>query len=103
MANDLLYKASLHLGASHQNKRSSLFYKIPTVGNRQQIHFSVPKDATERLGYCAEQKEVVALRVLGYAEALDQPDHFLRMSEESIRQSFFSGRRNIFQRHMRGL
>jgi hypothetical protein len=36
MANDLLYKASLHLGASPQNKRSSLLYKIPTVGNRQQ-------------------------------------------------------------------
>jgi hypothetical protein len=37
MANDLLYKASLHLGASPQNKRGSLLYKIPTVGNRQQI------------------------------------------------------------------
>jgi hypothetical protein len=36
MANDLLYKASLHLGASPQNKRSSLLYKIPTAGNRQQ-------------------------------------------------------------------
>jgi hypothetical protein len=36
MANDLLYKAILHLGASPQNKRSSLLYKIPTVGNRQQ-------------------------------------------------------------------
>jgi hypothetical protein len=36
MANDLLYKASLHLGASSQNKRRSLLYKIPTVGNRQQ-------------------------------------------------------------------
>jgi hypothetical protein len=35
MANDLLYKASLHLGASPQNKRSSLLYKIPTAGNRQ--------------------------------------------------------------------
>jgi hypothetical protein len=35
MANDLPYKASLHLGASPQNKRSSLLYKIPTVGNRQ--------------------------------------------------------------------
>jgi hypothetical protein len=37
MANDLLYKASLHLGASPQNKRRSLLYKIPTVGNRQHI------------------------------------------------------------------
>jgi hypothetical protein len=36
MANDLLYKASLHLGASPQNKRGSLLYKIQTVGNRQQ-------------------------------------------------------------------
>jgi hypothetical protein len=36
MANDLLYKASLHLGASPQNKRSSLLYKIPTVRNKQQ-------------------------------------------------------------------
>jgi hypothetical protein len=36
MANDLLYKASLHLGASSQNKRSSLLYKIQTVENRQQ-------------------------------------------------------------------
>jgi hypothetical protein len=36
MANDLLYKASLHLGASPQNKRSSLLDKIPTAGNRQQ-------------------------------------------------------------------
>jgi hypothetical protein len=36
MANDLLYKASPHLGASPQNKRSSLLYKIQTVGNRQQ-------------------------------------------------------------------
>jgi hypothetical protein len=35
MANDLLYNASLHLGAIPQNKRSSLLYKIPTVGNRQ--------------------------------------------------------------------
>jgi hypothetical protein len=35
MANDLLYKATLHLGASPQNKRSSLLYKIQTVGNRQ--------------------------------------------------------------------
>jgi hypothetical protein len=35
MANDLLYKAILHLGASPQNKRSSLLYKIQTVGNRQ--------------------------------------------------------------------
>jgi hypothetical protein len=30
----------------------------------------------------------VALRILVYTEAFDQPDHFLRMSEESIRQSF---------------
>jgi hypothetical protein len=37
MANGLLYKASLHLGASPQNKRSSLLYQIPTVGNRQQV------------------------------------------------------------------
>jgi hypothetical protein len=37
MANDLLYKASLHLGASPQNKRSTLLYKIPTVGNRQHV------------------------------------------------------------------
>jgi hypothetical protein len=36
MANDLLYKASPHLGASPQNKRSSLLYKIQTVGNRHQ-------------------------------------------------------------------
>jgi hypothetical protein len=35
VANDLLYKASLHLGDSPQNKRSSLLYKILTVGNRQ--------------------------------------------------------------------
>jgi hypothetical protein len=40
MANDILYKASLHLGASPQNKRSSLLYKTPTVGNRQQIYLS---------------------------------------------------------------
>jgi hypothetical protein len=40
MANDLLYKASLHLGASPQNKRSSLLYKIQTVGNIQ--HLSRP-------------------------------------------------------------
>jgi hypothetical protein len=43
MANDLLYKASPHLGASPQNKRSSLLYKIPTVGNRQQDEpFNLP-------------------------------------------------------------
>jgi hypothetical protein len=35
MANDLLYKARLHLEASPQNERSSLLYKIQTVGNRQ--------------------------------------------------------------------
>jgi hypothetical protein len=37
MANDLLYEASLHLGASPQKKRSSLLYKTPTVGKRQQL------------------------------------------------------------------
>jgi hypothetical protein len=40
MANDLLFKASIHLGASPQNKRSSLLYKIQTVGNRQQAPIS---------------------------------------------------------------
>jgi hypothetical protein len=35
MANDRLYNASLHLRASPQNKRSSLLYKIQTVGNGQ--------------------------------------------------------------------
>jgi hypothetical protein len=44
MANDLLYKASLHLGASPQNKRSSPLYKIPTVGNRK--HYQVVLEQT---------------------------------------------------------
>jgi hypothetical protein len=44
-------------------------------------------DATGRLGHSAEQKVAAALRVLVYAEAYDQLDRFLRMSEESIRQS----------------
>jgi hypothetical protein len=39
MANYLLCKASLNLGASPQNKRSSVLYKIPTVGNRQRIGY----------------------------------------------------------------
>jgi hypothetical protein len=36
MANDLLYKASLHLGVSPQNKRGSLLHKIQLIGNIQQ-------------------------------------------------------------------
>jgi hypothetical protein len=36
-----------------------------------------------------------ALRVLVYGEAFDQSDHFLRMSEESIRQSFLRLTRHI--------
>jgi hypothetical protein len=36
MANDLLYKASLHFGASPQNTRSSLLHKIQTIGNSHQ-------------------------------------------------------------------
>jgi hypothetical protein len=36
-----------------------------------------------------------ALRVLVYAEAFDQSDHFFRMSEESIRQAFFRLARRI--------
>jgi hypothetical protein len=35
----------------------------------------------------AEQEVAAVLRILDYAETLDQPDHFLRMSEESMRQS----------------
>jgi hypothetical protein len=56
MANDLLYKASLHLGASPPNKRSSLLYKIPTVGNRQ--HNTLPTatniHSLQRLASCGE-------------------------------------------------
>jgi hypothetical protein len=37
MANELLNKASLHLGASPQNERGSLLYKIPTVGNSNTV------------------------------------------------------------------
>jgi hypothetical protein len=36
MANDLLYKASLHLGVSPQSKRGSLLHKLQTDGNIQQ-------------------------------------------------------------------
>jgi hypothetical protein len=36
-----------------------------------------------------------ALRVLVNAEAFDQPDHFLGMSEESIRQSILRPTQNI--------
>jgi hypothetical protein len=36
MANNLLYKASLHLGASPQ-KKGAAYYKIQTVGDRQQF------------------------------------------------------------------
>jgi hypothetical protein len=50
--------------------------------------FPSRKRRNRTLGYSTEQKVAAALRVLGYAEALDQPDHFLRRSEESIRQSF---------------
>jgi hypothetical protein len=61
MANDLLYKASLPLGASPQNKRSSLLYKIPTVGNRQQLVVT----NMQRLGANACSAQPVA-RVIQY-------------------------------------
>jgi hypothetical protein len=50
---------------------------------------------TGRLGHSAEQKVAAALRVLVFAEAHDQPDHFLRMSEESIRHSFLRPTQHI--------
>jgi hypothetical protein len=63
--------------------------------------FLPERDATGRLGYSTEQKEAAALRVLGYAEALDRPDHFLRMSKESIRQSFFRSTQHITEVYAR--
>jgi hypothetical protein len=60
-----------------------LFQRLAAVS-----FFRPERDATGRLGYSAEQKEAAALPVSGYAEVLDQPDYFLRMSEESILQSF---------------
>jgi hypothetical protein len=53
------------------------------------------RDATGHLGHSAEQKVAAALRVLVTAEAFDPPDHFLRMSEESIRQSILRPTQNI--------
>jgi hypothetical protein len=49
MANDLLYEASLQLGASPQNKRSSLLYKIPTVRNRQHNGHGAPRRGIENV------------------------------------------------------
>jgi hypothetical protein len=63
--------------------------------------FRPERDATGRLGYNAEEKVAAALRVLGYAEAPDQPDHFLRMCEESIRQSFLRSTQHITEVYAR--
>jgi undecaprenyl pyrophosphate synthase len=42
-----------------------------------------------------------ALRVLGYAKALDQPDLFLRMGEENIRQFFLWSMQHITEVYAR--
>jgi hypothetical protein len=52
--------------------------------------FRPKRNTTGRLGHSTEQKVSAALPVLVYAAAFDQSDHFLRMSEESTRQSFLS-------------
>jgi anion-transporting ArsA/GET3 family ATPase len=52
-------------------------------------------DATGRLGHSTEQKVAAALRVQLYAEAFDQSDHVLRMSEESIQQFFLRPTRHL--------
>jgi hypothetical protein len=57
--------------------------------------FRPKRDATGRLGRSAERIVAAGLRVLFYAEALDQPDHFRRMSEESIRQSILRPMQHI--------
>jgi hypothetical protein len=68
--------------------------RIATRGNEdfltisRRFIFPSQRDATGHLGHSAEQKAVAALRVLVYAEALDQRDHLRQMSEESIRQCF---------------
>jgi hypothetical protein len=43
----------------------------------------------------AEQNVTAALRVLVITAALDQPGQFLRMSEESVRQSFLRPTQHI--------
>jgi hypothetical protein len=55
-----------------------------------QIHFCPKIVATGRLGHSAEQNVAAAHRVLDSAEAFVQPDHFLRMGDESVRQSFLT-------------
>jgi hypothetical protein len=53
------------------------------------------RDATGHLGHSAEQNVAAALRVLVFAEAFDQPDHSLRMTEESISQSILRPTQHI--------
>jgi hypothetical protein len=71
MANDLLYKASLHLGASPQNKRSSLLYKIQTVRNIQQFtkyrqaHVGVKVRRVEQCGKVMIRLEVLDSNSIG--------------------------------------
>jgi hypothetical protein len=65
----------------------AIFRQLCSSAAGADTSFRPKRDATGRLGH-AEQKGAAVLRVLVYAEAFDQPDHFLRLSEESIRQSF---------------
>jgi hypothetical protein len=61
----------------------------------RRVIFPPKRDATGRLGHSVEKTVTAALRVLFFAAALDQPDHFPRMSEESIRQSLLMPTQHI--------
>jgi methylphosphotriester-DNA--protein-cysteine methyltransferase len=73
----------------------TLFRKLCASAAAKDIFFRRRRDATSRLGLSTEQKIAAALRVLVYAESYDQSDHFLRMSEETVRQSFLRLTRHI--------
>jgi hypothetical protein len=66
----------------------AIFRQLCSSAAAADTFFRPKRDATGRLGHSTEQKVAAALRVLVYAESFDQSDHFQRMSEESVRQSF---------------
>jgi hypothetical protein len=66
----------------------AIFRQLCSSAAAADAFFRPKKVAPGRLGHSTEQKVAAAQRILGYAEVFDQPDHFLGMSQQSIRQSF---------------